>query len=68
MTTIRIKPRKGIVLAGIPAVGADVDAALAREWLAAGLVTAVKPAPARAATSAPTGPARRVATRGSDRR
>jgi hypothetical protein len=30
MTTIRIKPRKGIVLAGIPAAGADVDAALAR--------------------------------------
>lgn len=38
----RVRPRRGIILAGIPSSGADVDAALAQEWIAAGLVTAVK--------------------------
>lgn len=54
---MKIRPRKGIELAGVPASGADVPADLAREWIDAGLATAVtspkrpktpklKPAPA----------------------
>lgn len=42
MKTIRIKPRKGVILAGIPATGADVPAELAEEWLAAKLATRVE--------------------------
>lgn len=41
MKTIRIKPRKGVELAGIPAAGADVPEALGQEWLAAKLVTRI---------------------------
>jgi hypothetical protein len=38
---IRVKPRAGIILAGIPAAGADVPTKLAREWLDNGLVTEI---------------------------
>lgn len=41
--TVRIKPRKGVQLAGIPAAGADVAPELAEEWIAAKLVTRVTP-------------------------
>lgn len=45
--TIRIRPKPGVQLAGIPAEGAEVDLELANEWLDAGLVTRVsKPKPA----------------------
>jgi hypothetical protein len=43
MTTKKVRPRAGIILAGIPTKGADVDAALADEWIANGLVVEVKP-------------------------
>lgn len=39
MKTVRVKPRKGVELAGIPAAGADVAPELAEEWRAARLVT-----------------------------
>ncbi len=44
-----VKPRHGIILAGIPASGAEVTDKLAREWLDNGLVVLVedeKPKPA----------------------
>lgn len=40
---MQIKPRPGVILAGIPATGADVPAPLAREWIAARLAVEVKP-------------------------
>jgi hypothetical protein len=40
--TIRIKPRRGVILAGNPATGADVPAELAEEWIAARLATRVE--------------------------
>lgn len=40
-----VKPRRGIILAGIPAKGAEVTDALAKEWLDNGLVTLVNPEP-----------------------
>lgn len=43
MSTVRVRPRTGIILAGVPATGADIDSALAAEWLANGLVTRVDP-------------------------
>jgi len=52
-TTIRIKPRAGVALAGIPAAGADVPAELAEEWIAAKLATRVTPTPVKPATPAP---------------
>jgi hypothetical protein len=39
--TVRVKPRPGIILAGIPASGADIDQARAKEWVANGLVILV---------------------------
>lgn len=33
-----VRPRHGIILAGIPATGAEVTEKLAKEWIAAGLV------------------------------
>lgn len=39
MRTVFVKPRGGVVLAGIPAAGAEVPEALAREWIEARLVT-----------------------------
>jgi len=38
-----VKPRHGIILAGIPAKGAEVTDKLADEWIANGLVTLVDP-------------------------
>lgn len=35
---IHVRPRPGVILAGIPATGADVPASLAREWERNGLV------------------------------
>lgn len=40
--TAYVKPRPGIILAGIPASGADVPLELAAEWIANGLVVAAK--------------------------
>ena len=37
----RVKPRRGFILAGIPAEGADVSDELAKEWIDNGLVTLV---------------------------
>jgi hypothetical protein len=36
-----VKPRKGIILAGIPAKGAEIDDKLAEEWLANRLVVPI---------------------------
>jgi hypothetical protein len=59
MTTIKVRPRSGIILAGIPAAGAEVDAALAREWLDAGLVTRVSDHPPKSKPkSKPVAPAK----------
>lgn len=57
---MRIKPRPGVVLPGIPSAGADVPAELGREWIEAGLATAVgKPkAKAPAKASKPAAPAK----------
>ena len=41
--TVRVRPRPGIILAGIPAEGTDVDKDLADEWVRNGLVVRVKP-------------------------
>lgn len=55
----RIRPRRGVILAGIPAAGADVDAELAREWERNGLVVIEKPkAAAKAAAKPPATPAK----------
>jgi hypothetical protein len=35
---LRVRPRPGIILAGVPAAGAEVDADQAREWIRNGLV------------------------------
>ena len=48
--TTRVKPRAGIILAGIPSKGADVEDKLAKEWLEAGLAVLVdepKPKPSK---------------------
>lgn len=52
--TIRIKPRRGVQLAGIPAAGADVPAALGREWIQAKLATEQKPKATTKPASRPT--------------
>lgn len=38
-----IKPRPGIILAGIPAAGASVNAGLAKEWIRTGLAVRATP-------------------------
>ena len=45
--TIRVKPKKGVLLAGLPADGGDVEIELAEEWLEAGLVEKVPKKPAK---------------------
>lgn len=40
--TIKIKPRGGFILAGIPADGTDVDEDLGREWIRNGLAVEIK--------------------------
>lgn len=39
--TVRVKPRHGLILAGVPIGGADLPRALAEEWIADRLVVAV---------------------------
>ena len=52
--TLRIKPRPGVILAGLPAAGADVDAELAQEWIDGHLAVRVKePDPTPAAPKTP---------------
>lgn len=58
MKTIRVKPVKGVELAGIPAAGADVPEETAQEWLRARLVTRAAPTP----TPRPAAARRAVAT------
>lgn len=58
----KIKPRKGVQLAGIPAAGADVPAELAQEWISAGLAT--KTTPAKRSPAKPSAPATRDAKEG----
>jgi hypothetical protein len=42
LDTVRVQPRPGYILAGIPATGADVPKALADEWIRNGLVVKVE--------------------------
>ena len=49
----RVKPRYGIILAGIPAEGAEISDELAKEWIANGLVTLVKDEPKLPKTPTP---------------
>lgn len=50
---MKIRPKPGVQLAGIPADGADVPAELATEWLTAGLVTRVNPPKPKTSRPAP---------------
>jgi hypothetical protein len=57
MSTIKVRPRPGVILAGIPAAGTAVERTLAEEWLAAGLVVRAKDTPhAMGGPVEPTGP------------
>lgn len=38
-----VKPRPGIILAGIPSSGAEITDKLAKEWIDNGLVVLVEP-------------------------
>lgn len=42
LRTVRVRPRPGYILAGIPATGADVPTAQADEWIRNGLVVRVE--------------------------
>lgn len=64
--TVFVIPRKGVILAGIPATGAEVDAALAHEWEAARLATIRRAAPAPSV--APRGTTARVARGSAERK
>ena len=37
-----VRPKHGIILAGIPSKGAEVTGALAKEWIEAGLVEEIE--------------------------
>jgi hypothetical protein len=41
--TIRVRPRTGIILPGIPRKGASIPRALAEEWIADRLVVRLEP-------------------------
>jgi len=43
--TVLVRPRRGLILAGIPRNGAEISAELAEDWIAAQLVERV-PTPA----------------------